>query len=181
MSHRKVAPNPNQTCITSANLKVKFRIWRRWHLRLSVHGILQARILEWAAIPFSRGSSWPRDQTRVSCTAGRFFTIWATREAPKKTQSIQNHKDSLVHLICNFTEFHRGSICCCQFRLFHEPILESRVPGLPKLIPCFNLTQPWEGKTRYFEYLQERFCGVANPSPVIYKLINVSMYPGNLS
>ena len=39
-----------------------------------VHGILQARILEWAAIPFSRGSSWPRDQTQVSCTAGRSFT-----------------------------------------------------------------------------------------------------------
>ena len=40
----------------------------------SVHGILQARILEWVAIPFSRGSSQPRDQTRVSCIAGRFFT-----------------------------------------------------------------------------------------------------------
>ena len=47
----------------------------------SDHGILQARILEWVAIPFSRGSSWPRDQTQVSCIAGRFFTIWATREA----------------------------------------------------------------------------------------------------
>ena len=41
----------------------------------SVHGILQARILEWIAIPFSRGSFWPRDRTRVSCIAGRFFTI----------------------------------------------------------------------------------------------------------
>ena len=46
----------------------------------SVHGILQARILEWVAISFSRGSSRPRDQTPVSCIAGRFFTIWATRE-----------------------------------------------------------------------------------------------------
>ena len=46
-----------------------------------VHGILQARILEQVAIPFSRGSSWPRDRTWVSCIAGRFFTIWATREA----------------------------------------------------------------------------------------------------
>ena len=46
----------------------------------SVCGILQARILEWAAIPSSRGSSWPRDQTQVSCVAGIFFTIWATRE-----------------------------------------------------------------------------------------------------
>ena len=41
----------------------------------SVHRILQARILEWVPIPFSRGSSQPRDGTPVSCTAGRFFTI----------------------------------------------------------------------------------------------------------
>ena len=40
----------------------------------SVHGILQARILGWAAIPFSRGPSRPRDRTQVSCTASRFFT-----------------------------------------------------------------------------------------------------------
>ena len=46
-----------------------------------VHEIFQARILEWVAIPFSRGSSQPRDQTKVSCTEGRFFTILATREA----------------------------------------------------------------------------------------------------
>ena len=43
----------------------------------SVHGILQAIILEWVAIPFSRGSSQPRDWTQVSYIAGRFFTIWA--------------------------------------------------------------------------------------------------------
>ena len=43
----------------------------------SVHGILQARTLEWVAFPFSRGSSRLRDQTQVSCTAGRFFSIWA--------------------------------------------------------------------------------------------------------
>ena len=47
----------------------------------SVHGILQTGILEWVAISFSRGSSWPKHQTRVSCVVGRFFTIWATREA----------------------------------------------------------------------------------------------------
>ena len=46
----------------------------------SVHGILQARILEWIAIPYSKGSSRPRNQTWVSLTAGRFLTIWATRE-----------------------------------------------------------------------------------------------------
>ena len=48
----------------------------------SVHGILQASILKWEAILFSRGSSQPKDQSQVSCIAGRFFTIWATREAP---------------------------------------------------------------------------------------------------
>ena len=46
----------------------------------SVQGILQARILEWVATSFSRGSSRPRDRTRVSYIAGRFFTIWGTRE-----------------------------------------------------------------------------------------------------
>ena len=48
----------------------------------SVHRILQAKILEWVAISSSRGSSWPRDWTWVSCIAGRFFTVWATRETP---------------------------------------------------------------------------------------------------
>ena len=47
----------------------------------SINGILQARILDWVASSFSRGSSRPRDWTRVSGTAGRCFTLWATREA----------------------------------------------------------------------------------------------------
>ena len=47
----------------------------------TVQGILQARILEWVAFPFSRGSFQPMDQTQVSCIAGEFFTRWATREA----------------------------------------------------------------------------------------------------
>ena len=55
------------------------------------HGILQARILEWVAFPFSRGSSQPRDQTQVSCIAGEFFTSGATWEthaaAAKSLQS----------------------------------------------------------------------------------------------
>ena len=46
----------------------------------SVHEILQARILEWVAIPFSRGSSHPKDWTQVSRIAGGFFTSWATRK-----------------------------------------------------------------------------------------------------
>ena len=42
--------------------------------------VLQARILEWVAMPFSRGSSQPRDRAQVSCIAGRFFTVGARRE-----------------------------------------------------------------------------------------------------
>ena len=48
----------------------------------TVHGILQARILDWVAFPLFRASSQPRDRTQVSCIAGGFFTSWATREAP---------------------------------------------------------------------------------------------------
>ena len=47
----------------------------------TVHGILQARILHWVAISFSRGSSQSWDRTQISCIVGRFFTNWATREA----------------------------------------------------------------------------------------------------
>ena len=46
-----------------------------------VYGILQTRILEWVTVPFSRGSSQPRDRTQVSHIAGGFFISWATREA----------------------------------------------------------------------------------------------------
>ena len=46
-----------------------------------LYGILQARVLKWVAFPFSRESSQPRNQTRVSCITGRFFTNWALREA----------------------------------------------------------------------------------------------------
>ena len=48
----------------------------------SVHEILQARMLEWVAIPFSKGFYWPRDQTCVSCITGGFFTIWVIKEGP---------------------------------------------------------------------------------------------------
>ena len=52
-------------------------------------GILQARVLEWVAMPSSKGSSWPRDQTKVSSIVGGFFTVWTTREAHFKFSSVQ--------------------------------------------------------------------------------------------
>ena len=50
-------------------------------MNYTVHGILQARLLAWVAFPFSRETFQPRDQTQISCIAGRFFTVWAIRKA----------------------------------------------------------------------------------------------------
>ena len=93
--------------------------------RSSVHRILQARISEWVAMPSSRGTSQPRDQSQVSHVAGRFFTIWATRETrkwcgvagkqrktKKKKKKKKNKKDiqELFKLICTFMGFPGGSM-----------------------------------------------------------------------
>ena len=84
-----------QVCLPSICLWFLYSFSCSWHLILphcdqkrclewfqgsSVHGILQARVLEWVAISFSRGSSRPRDWTQVSLIVGRCFTIWTTRE-----------------------------------------------------------------------------------------------------
>ena len=69
----------------------------------SVHGILQARILEWVAISFSRESSRPRDRTWVFCIAGRYFTIWATTETPtggKEGSKSRSKPDSVSFWSC---------------------------------------------------------------------------------
>ena len=72
--------------------------------RSSVHGILQARILELVAISFSKGFSRPRDQTRISCIVGRHFTVWATREV----LHTQKHREKPgLALACE------GGIWCC--------------------------------------------------------------------
>ena len=68
------------------NMKVKIKVTQLCPIfcdpmDYTVHGILQARILEWVAVPFSRGSSQPRDWIQVSFIAGGFFTSWATGEA----------------------------------------------------------------------------------------------------
>ena len=70
-----------------------------------VHGIFQAWILEWVAIPFSRGSSWPRDRTQVSCIVSRCFTVWATREGPSLVITAAAAKSlHLCPTLCNPTD-----------------------------------------------------------------------------
>ena len=63
-----------------------------------VHGIFQARVLEWIAISFSRGSSQPRNRTRVSCIAGGHFTVWATREALLRLAMVKANFFSSSHV-----------------------------------------------------------------------------------
>ena len=66
----------------------------------AVHGIFQARILEWAAISFSRGPSQPRDRTRVSCIADRCFSVWATREERWTIKKAERRRTDAFELWC---------------------------------------------------------------------------------
>ena len=84
-----------------------------------VHGILQARILEWVALPFSRGIFQPRDQTQVSHIAGRFFTSWATREALKPPFNINITSDQI-----------RSDQSLSRVRLFATPRIAARRASL---------------------------------------------------
>ena len=74
----------------------------------TVHGILQARILEWVAFPFSRGSSQSRDRAKVSLIAGGFFTSWATGK-PKNTEM---GSLALLQEIFPTQESNRGLLHC---------------------------------------------------------------------
>ena len=78
----------------------------------SVHGILQAKILEWVAIPFSRGSSQPRDQIQISCIAGEFFIIWTTKQKQNLSRS-KTSSGALIQIVStqsNLTQVSRSII-----------------------------------------------------------------------
>ena len=94
----------------------------------SVHWILQARILEWVAIPFSRGPSQPWDWTQISRITGRFFTIWATREAHV----------FLCVCVCVFV-----CLCVCIYT-YNSISLENHnsVDGCPHNLPMWMSTLP---------------------------------------
>ena len=73
------------------------------------------RMLEWVAYHFSRGSSWPRNQTGISCIAGRFFTSWATREAQLNRQCLHLEKMSLREKNKNKNKRTPGKVLCMVF------------------------------------------------------------------
>ena len=87
----------------------------------SVHGIFQARILEWVAIPFSRGSCQPRDWTQASRTGSGFLIVWATREALKALVKAIKKKKKKDILNDNSWYFPSpGNLGCC---LRHETFI----------------------------------------------------------
>ena len=76
-------------------------------MEYTIHGILQAIILEWIAFPFSRVSFQPRDQIQLSCIGGRFFSSWATRKAqeywsglPIPSPALSSQHRNLTGLSC---------------------------------------------------------------------------------
>ena len=87
----------------------------------SVHGIFQARVLEWVAISFSRGYSWPRGWTQVSHIAGRRFTVWAIREASRSPKTVTLKLVSpqdpfpLLKIIADLKEL----LCVVSIKIYH--------------------------------------------------------------
>ena len=117
----------------------------------SVHGILQARTLEWVVILFSRGPSQPRDQTQVSCIAGRFLTIWATREALYNLLAKLYSKSFKLGFSSMWTELpdvkvgfwkrHRNQSSNCQHLLDHRK--SKRVPEKRLLLLHWLCSRLW--------------------------------------
>ena len=105
----------------------------------TVHGILQARILEWVAYPFSRGSSWSRNQTGVSWIAHTFFTNWVMRETPvaKSSPTLHDSMDCIPpgfpvpHHLPDFAQVHVHCI---------GDAIQPSHPLLPPS-PAFSLSQ----------------------------------------
>ena len=89
-------------------------------------GIQKVGILQWVAMPSSRGSSQPRDQTQVSHMAGRFFTIWATREAQEPWSGLPISSPRIFHT----QEWNRNLLHCRQI------LWQLSYQGSP---PCFYL------------------------------------------
>ena len=99
----------------SSSKHLQRELWWKWKslspvglcnpMEDTVHGIFQARIQEWVAIPFSRASSQPRGQTWFPCIAGRFFTVWAMREVQRR-ELPEEHSGSLSGFSSGF---------CCSF------------------------------------------------------------------
>ena len=130
----------------------------------SVHGILQARILEWVAIPFSRGSSRPRDRTQVSCIAGRCSTLWATREARVPQRKLISNWNPNSNTFSQ-AQLNTSSICTRKEMQFKSSLLSyTQRWVLPLLLtPIIQKTQP--SAPHSATLLQHSYAHTASESP----------------
>ena len=109
----------------------------------SVHGILQARILEWAAMSFSRRSSWPRDWTQVSHIGGRLFTDWANREAPVGFSPVQFSRSVVSDSATPWIAAGQASLSITNSRSPLKPMsIESVMPSNHLILCCPLLLLP---------------------------------------
>ena len=129
----------------------------------SVHGILQARILEWVAIPFFRESSWPRDQTQVSLIAGRFFTIWATRKPAFSTRILSGRG---------------GFLGCLRTVSTFPPPLLSPHPSVPRDLTGLSSYNPCYPLSKLICCLMKKWWSMASPTSRILKASSMSTHPG---
>ena len=117
----------------------------------SVQGILQARILQWVAIPFSRGSSCSRDWTQVFCIAGRLLTVWATKETHTKKKR-QDVNPDLVwfwvrdHTYCLDAQSYLRLLCSYKEVLLRSMWTNLATEGQPCLWAKYSFTPAdWSG------------------------------------
>ena len=123
----------------------------------SVHGIFQVKVLEWVVISFSRGSSWPRDQTGVSCIVGRHFPVWAMRAETKERMKRLMQKQK-QHPVVDVTGDESKVWCCKEqyykgtwnVRSMNQGKLEVVKQGMARVnINILGISEPkwtWIGK-----------------------------------
>ena len=93
------------------------------------------RILECVAYPFFRGSSWPRNQTKVSCIAGGFFTSWATRKAQIIRTFLKKFNQKIYRLLITYIR-QKSELCCWNLKSAPSSIQKKRETGL---FPCLHI------------------------------------------
>ena len=132
----------------------------------SVQGILQARILEWVVIPFSRGSSWPKEWTQVSCIAGRFFTVRATQKGPCTSPQpvnlwTQEHTDRGRGSWVLILPLQTPSVILEKAMAPHSSTLAWRIPwmgehGRLKSMGSLRLGHDWATSLSFFTFMHWR-------------------------
>ena len=160
-----------QSCLTLCNPK-----------DFTVHVILQARILEWVAFPFSRGSSQPRNQTGVCCIAGRFFTNWSIRDAqyslfnPKSILNIVPALD-LIYFSPIYNVWYQFLLPSSQKNSSCHSPLDFQFELMPRICNFFSLLIKWiSGSTnlriKCLQILQSYLtCGLRLPDLHVWFLL----------